>query len=134
MPQPEQVLTVPVQFAGQACRGRALRDAAEDQEDLRGTAVGLVQDGLGEGIEDAAARATVVQDRVTGAAVDAKPVTTPTARAGQAVGVEDFDDLLVAGVLVHELGDGKVHGHLRCSDPRRDPDPPSLPDQGKLLR
>src|SRR3954469_7508435 len=103
VPQSEQVLTVPVQFAGQACRGRALGDAAEDQEELRRSPVGLVEDRLGEGIEDSSARATVVQDRVTGPAVDAKPVATLAAWAGQAVGVEDRDDLLVAGVLVHKL-------------------------------
>jgi hypothetical protein len=121
VPQVQQVLPVPIQFAGQACRGRALGDAAEDQEDLRGAAVGLVEDGLGEGVEDPAARAAVVQDRVTGPAVDPKPVATLAARAGEAVGVEDRDDLLVAGVLVQELGDGEVHGHLQCSVPRCDP-------------
>jgi hypothetical protein len=133
VPQVQQVLPVPIQFARQPRRGCALGDATEDQEDLRGAAVGLVEDGLGEGVEDPAARAAVVQDRVTGPAVDPKPVATLAARAGEAVGVEDRDDLLVAGVLVHELGDGEVHGHLRCSDPRCDSDPPSLPDQGKHL-
>jgi hypothetical protein len=27
--------------------------------------------------------------------------------------VEDIDQPLVAGVLVHELGDGEIHGRLR---------------------
>jgi hypothetical protein len=134
VPQSEQVLAVSLQRAGQACRGRALRDAAEDQEELRRSPVRLVQDGPGEGVEDAAAGATVVQDRVAGAAVDAEPVATASARAGQAVGVEDRDELLVAGVLVHELGEGEVHGQLRCEEPGRDADPPSLPKQGKHLR
>ena len=133
VPRLKEVLPVPVQLAGQASSGCALGDPAEDQEDLRGAAVGLVEGGPGESVEDPAARAAVVQDRVTGPAVDPKPVATLAARAGQAVGVEDLDDLPVAGVLVHELGDGEVQDQLRCSDPRCDLDPPSLPGQGKHL-
>ena len=30
--------------------------------------------------------------------------------AGQAVGMEQPDELVVAGVLVHEVDDGEVHG------------------------
>jgi hypothetical protein len=134
VPELQQVLAVPVQFAGQPRGGLALSDPPEDQEDLGGPPMGLVEGGAGENIEHPAAEVTaVVEDRGTVPPVNLQGVAGLTARAGQAVGVEDLDDLLVAGVLVQELGDGEVHGHLRCSDPRCDPDPPSLPDQGKHL-
>jgi hypothetical protein len=121
VPQVQQVLPVPVQFASQTGRGRALGDAPEDQEDLRGAAVGLAEDGLGEGVEDPAARAVVVQDRGTGPAVDPKSLATLAARAGQSLGVEDLDKSLVAGLLVHQLGDREIHGSLRGRGPRCDP-------------
>jgi hypothetical protein len=131
VPQLQQMLPVAVQLTGQPRRGRALGDAPEDQEDLRGAAVGLGEDGLGEGVEDAAAGgAAVVQDRVAGATMDPEAVACVAAWAGQTVRVEEGDDLLVASVLVHELGDGEVPERLRCRNLRCDPDPPSLPGEG----
>jgi hypothetical protein len=124
----QQVLAVPVQLAGQPRGGLALGDPPEDQQDLRGPPVGLVEGGAGERVEHpAAAVAAVVQDRGAVPAVDPQAVPGLTARADQPVGVEHGDELLVASVLVHELGDGEVHGGLRCGDPDHDPDPPSLP-------
>jgi hypothetical protein len=112
----QPVLPVPIPFARQACSGRALGDAAEDQEDLRRAAVGLGDDGLGEGVEDPAARAAVVQDRVTGLVVDPKPVATLAAGAGQAAGVEQIDECGVADVLIERVEQGEVHGRdLRAS-------------------
>jgi hypothetical protein len=124
----QQVLAVPVQLTGQPRGGLALSDPPEDQEDLGGSPMGLVEGGAGEEIEHAtAAVAAVVEDRGAVPSVNLQGVAGLTARAGEAVGVEDIDELLVAGILVHELGDGEVHGGLRRYHLVRDPDPPSLP-------
>jgi hypothetical protein len=119
MPQAQQVGPVPLQLAGQPRRAGPLGDAAQDQDDLGGAAMGLLKDRPGEGVEDAlAGGAAVVQDRGAVAAVDLQAVVGPAARAGQAVGVEQFDEPLVAGVLVHQVGDREVHGRLRSRRPR----------------
>jgi hypothetical protein len=90
-----------------ASGGLALGDPSQDQDDLGGSAVGLVGGGAGEGVEYPAAAVTaVVQGRGAVPPVDPQAVAGPTARADQAVGVEDGDEPLVAGVLVHGLGDG----------------------------
>ena len=117
VPQGQQLLAVAAQLAGQLRRGGALGDAAEDQQELRGAALGPLQGGPGEGVEDAAAvAAPVVQDRGAVAAVDPQALPLPAARAGQAVGVEQFDELGVAGVLVQVVDQGEVHGqNLRAT-------------------
>jgi hypothetical protein len=131
VPEFQQVLAVPVQFTGQPRGGLALSDPPEDQEDLGGSPMGLVEGGAGEEIEHATAAVTaVVEDRGAVPPVDLQGVAGLAARAGEAVGVEDIDKLLVAGILVHELGDWEVHGGLRRSHLVRDPDPPSLPRRG----
>jgi hypothetical protein len=64
VPELQQVLAVPVQLAGQPRGGLALRDPPEDQEDLGGPPMGLVEGGAGEGVEHPAAGVTaVVQHR-----------------------------------------------------------------------
>jgi hypothetical protein len=134
VPESQQVLAVPVQFTGQPRGGLALGDPPEDEEDLGGSPMGLVEGGAGEEIEHPAAAVTaVVEDRGAVPPVDLQGVAGLTARAGEAVGVEDIDKPLVAGILVHELGDGEVHGGPRCSHLMRDPDPPSLPRGGNRL-
>ena len=114
VPQLQQVLAVSVQLPGEPGGGLPLGDPPEDQEDLGRPAVGLVEDRPGERVEHPAAAVTaVVQHRGAVSPVDPQAVAGVTARAGQAVGVEEVDQLLVAGVLVHELGDREVHGRLR---------------------
>jgi hypothetical protein len=66
----------------------------------------------GEQVEHPAARlAPVVDDRgAVTAPVDVVPVAPRTAtRAGQAVGVEQARELLVAGLLVHQVNDREIH-------------------------
>src|SRR5262249_42358615 len=69
----------------------------------------------------AAVAAAGVEDRGAVPPVGPEAVTAATPRASQAVRVEDLDELLGAGVLVHELGDGEVHGGLRRGDSRCGP-------------
>jgi hypothetical protein len=76
--------------------------------------VGLVEGGAGEGVEHPAAGVTaVVEDRGAVPPVDLQAVPGPAPRAGEPLGVKGINEFLVAGVLVHELGDGEVHGGLR---------------------
>src|SRR5215210_5697182 len=64
----------------------------------------------GEGIEDTTAvAALVVQHRVAMAAVDAEPVAGAAPRTGQAVGVQQGEELLIAGVLVPQIDQGEIH-------------------------
>jgi hypothetical protein len=69
-----------------------------------------------KGVEDAAAMpAAVVEHRRASAALDANPVALAAAREGEPVGVQPLDQLGVAGVRVHQLGDREVHGIPRCN-------------------
>jgi hypothetical protein len=114
--QPEQLLAVAAQLAGELSGGDTLGDAAEDQHQLDDRASGALQGGAGEGVEDATARlAAVVEERGAVAAMDAQTVARPAPGAGQAVGVEPTQEHLVAGLLVHQFGEGEVHGRLRSS-------------------
>jgi hypothetical protein len=119
VPEGQQVGPVALQLAGQLGRGHPLGDAAKDQDDLRGPAMGLVEGRPGEGIEDpAAARAAVVEHRGAMATVDGQALAGAAAWTGQAVGMEELDDPSVAGVFIHQLGDREVHGRLRGRRPR----------------
>lgn len=74
--------------------------------------MGLVELGAGEGIEDPAAGiAAVVDDRGAMASMDLQVIAAPAAQADQTAGVEDGDEFGIAGVLVHEFRDGKVHDY-----------------------
>jgi len=44
------------------------------------------------------------------ATMDVEMIIGLAVRAGQAVGVEQTDEFVVAGVLVHEVGEGEIHG------------------------
>src|SRR5262245_39133515 len=110
VPQFQEMLAVAAQLAGELGGGLALGDAPEDQEDPGGAAMGPLEEGPGPGIEDAAAvAALVIQDRGPVAVVDPEPLPLPAAGAGQSLGVEQLDELAVAGVLVHGVVQGEVH-------------------------
>jgi hypothetical protein len=78
VPQLSEVLAIAAQLASHLGRGLARRDAAEDQHQLRGAAVGPLQDSPGPGVEDAAAvTAPVIQDRLAVAVVDPQASPLP---------------------------------------------------------
>ena len=111
VPQGQQLLAITAQLAGHLGRGGALSDPAEDQQELRGAAMGPLQGGPGEGVEDPAAGAALeVHQGGAMAAVDPQALPLCAARASQAVGVEQFDEFGVAGVLVQITDQGEVHG------------------------
>jgi hypothetical protein len=110
VPQLEQVLAIANQLAGHLGRRRRLDDAADDQEQLGRRPTDALQGRAGEGVEHAAAAtALVVQDRVPMAAVDAHAIAGTAAGAGQAFGMQQGEELLVAGPLVHQVDQGEVH-------------------------
>ena len=87
--QLKQVLAVAAQLAGLLGGGLALSDPPEDQEDPRGAAMGPLQAGAGEGVEDpAAVAAAVARDRGAVAIVDLQAAPLTAAGAGQSLGVE----------------------------------------------
>jgi hypothetical protein len=95
VPQVQQVRTVVARLASQLRRRDTLGDAAENQDDLRGSPLHVLEGRAGEGVEDAAASAAlVVQDGVAVAAMHAEAVGGAAARAGQPAGVEHGDELL----------------------------------------
>jgi len=110
VPQLEQVLAVAALLARHAGRRLGLGDAAQDQQQLRRRPPRPVQGRAGEGVEDSAtAAALVVEDRVAVPAMDAEVVGGPAPRAGQAAGVQQGDEAVVAGLLVHQVDQGEVH-------------------------
>jgi hypothetical protein len=116
VPQPEQLLAVAAQLAGQLSGRNTLRDPSEDQHQFDDRSPGTLQGRAGQGVEDAmAGPATVVKDRGAVAAMDAQAVACPASGTGQAIGVEPVQELGVAGIRVHQLNDGEVHGRLRSS-------------------
>ena len=115
MPQVQQLRAVTLQLAGQLGGGDTLGEPADDQDEFSGPPLDSMEDRVGEGVEHPpAVAAPVVQDRGPAAAVEGHTVALMTAGAGEPVGVQPPDQLGVAGVLVHQLGDREVHGRLRC--------------------
>ena len=128
--QLQQVLAVAAQLAGQPRRGDALGEAAEDEHDLGGPAVRPLQLAAGEGVEDpAAGGAAVVQDRGAVATMDVQVGIGHAARAGQPFGMDQGDELAVAGVLVQEVGQGEVHGATRGCRGERGAGNEQIPEQ-----
>jgi hypothetical protein len=117
VPQGQQLFAIAAQLAGHLRRGRALSDAAEDHQELRGAAMGPLQEGPREGVEDpATAAALVVHEGRAMARVEPQTLPPRVAGAGQAAGVEQIDECGVADVLIEIVEQGEVHGRdLRAS-------------------
>jgi hypothetical protein len=108
VPQPEQVPAAAAQLAGQPGGRRALSDAADDQDQFAGAALGALQGRGGPGVKDAPAGAAVIEDRLAVGAVDGQ-VAAAAVRAAQPLGVEGLDEEVVAGLLVKQVEQGEVH-------------------------
>jgi hypothetical protein len=111
VPQPQQMLAADPHLTGEFRGRHPLRDAPEDQEDLAGAEVCTLPGGAGKHVEDpAAVFAAVVDDRRLGAmAMDVQPVPGGATGAGQAAGMEQVQELVVATILVHQVEDREVH-------------------------
>ena len=111
VPQGQQFLAIAAQLSRHLRRGGALSDPAQDHQELRGTAMGPLQGGPREGVEDSAATAALeVHEGRAMAAVNPQVLPLSAARASQAVRMEQFDEFGVAGVLVQRIEQGEVHG------------------------
>jgi hypothetical protein len=108
VPQLEQVPAATAQLAGQPGGRRALSDAADDQDQFAGAALGALQGRGGPGVKDAPAGAAVVEDRRAVCAVD-RQVAAAAVGAAQPFGVEGVDEEVVAGLLVEQVEQGEVH-------------------------
>src|SRR5262249_52659155 len=119
VPAGQQVRPAGPQLAGQLRRGGPLGEAAKDQEDPRRGAMGPLPGGGGVQVEDPpAVAAAVVDDRGGGAvAMDGVAVAPAAAGAGQSVGMEQVQQPLIAGGLVHQVEDREVHGVASGGDP-----------------
>jgi hypothetical protein len=114
VPQVQEFRTVTVQFAGQLGGRDPLGEAADDQDQLAGPALGAVQGRAGEGVEDpVAVAAAEVQDRVAAPTVQSHAIVVMAAGADQAVGVQPADELVIARLFIHQVGDREVQGGLR---------------------
>lgn len=111
MPETEQMLTADSDLAGEFRGGCPLRDAAEDQEDLRGAQVGALPGSVREHVEDPSAGfAAIIDDRgVVVPPVNIQAVAGPTPGASEPVAVEQIEELLAATLLVHQVEDREVH-------------------------
>jgi len=93
VPEGQQLLAITAQLAGHSRRGGPLSDPAEDHQEWRGAAMGPLQGGPREGVEDPAASAALeVHHGGAMTAVDPQALPLSAARAGQAVRVEQFDE------------------------------------------
>ena len=88
-------------------------EAADDEDQFPGPALVALQGRAGEDVEDAVAVAAAeVQHRVAAATMDDHAVVLMAAGAGHAVRVQPVDELGVARLFIHQVGDRKVHGGL----------------------
>jgi hypothetical protein len=114
VPEVQEFRTVAAQLAGQLGGGDALGEAADDQDQLAGPALGAVQGRAGEDVEDPMAVATAkVQHRIAASPMDDPAVRLMAARASHPVGVQPVDELGIARLFIHQVNDRKVHGGLR---------------------
>jgi hypothetical protein len=78
---------------------------------MRGAPLAPLKHGPGPGIEDAATgRALVIQDRLAVTTMDPQALLLAAPGASQTVGVEEFDELGVAGILIEIVDQGEIHG------------------------
>ena len=116
MAEPQQLGAAALELAGELSGGDALADAAEDQDQLDRPPLGPLERRAGESVEDpVAGDAAIHQDRGAVAAMDLEAFAFAAVGTGQAIGMEQADEELVAGGLVHQLGDREVHGRALIS-------------------
>ena len=122
VPQCEQLRAVAFELPRQLRGGHSLGDPSHDQGQFAGPSPGAVEGRVGEGVEHpAAVAAAVVQHRGAAAAMDAEMVRGVAARASEPVRVQPADETVIAGLLIHQIGDREVHGGLAHSTTVRTP-------------
>jgi hypothetical protein len=118
MPQFQKISSAALQLPSQLGGGHTLGETPEDEDQQRGTILGPLKHGPGPGIEDPPARqAAIIEDRFPVVPMDDKPLMSPTARTLQSLGVDEVEEEAIAGVLIHEGLDRKVHGSVSSNMP-----------------
>jgi hypothetical protein len=91
------------QFPSQSGGAPPLGDAPQDQQHFRGTAMAPLKPRPCPGIEHATAVGTaIIQDGMAMTPVDDHSVGGAATGAMKPVGMQEIQQLLIAGVLVHE--------------------------------
>jgi hypothetical protein len=109
-PHGQKFHAIHLQFSGQLGGGNALSDAAQDQPDLRRGTPCLVQHGSCPGIENAVTvPALIIHNRSPMPPMDTQTVVDLATRTSQPVGVQQLDQLGVAGTVIHNIEKGEIH-------------------------
>lgn len=88
-------------------------ETPEDEDEHRGTVVGPLEHGPRPGVEDSSTcRAAIVKDGFPVVAVDDESLVSVAAGALQSLGMDESQEELIAGVLIHKWVDRKVHGSV----------------------
>jgi hypothetical protein len=115
---------IPLQLPGKLSRRHPLGDAAQDNHQFAGRAMGSLKRGASEGIEDASARlALIVQHRRAIPPMNAQVIGLAAPGTVQPLGMQHVQEFPVAGFIIHEINDGKVHDRSSVNRPttRRHP-------------
>ena len=114
VPQVQEFRAVATQLAGQLGGGDALGEATDDQDQFAGPPLDAVQGRAGEGVEDpTAVAAAEVQDRVAAPTVDDHAVVVDGSGGRPSRRDAATDELGVARLFIHQVGDREIHGGLR---------------------
>jgi hypothetical protein len=111
MPQPQQMLTADPDLSSKLRSGNPLRNASEDQEDLRGAQMSPLPRSTCEHIEHpSAALAARVDDRRVGPmTVDVEAVPSTATGTREPIGMKQIEERPAATLPVHQVDDREVH-------------------------
>src|SRR4051794_1736038 len=113
MPQFQEMSSATIQLPGELSRGHTLGETTNDEDQHRGAKMGALERGPGPGVEDPSTRgAAIVEDRFSIVAVDEEPIPSLAAGTTQAFGMEQVEEEVVTGVLIHKGLDREVHGSV----------------------
>ena len=103
MSQFEQISSTATQLPSELRGGYTLGETSDDEDQGRGAVVRPLERGPGPGVEDPPARrAAIVEEGFSNVAVDGESVLSVTAGAMQPLGMEQVEEELEAGVLIHK--------------------------------
>src|SRR5512135_3543195 len=101
------------QFPSQLGSGHALGEPADDEDDLRGVIMSPLEHGPRPGIEDASTdSAPIVEDGCSIVAVDEEPVWRLAARTTEPLRVEQVEEEMITGILIHQMVDREIQGSV----------------------
>src|SRR3954454_2306117 len=113
MPQFQEMSSATIQLPSELSRGHTLGETTNDEDQHRGAKMGALERGPGPGVEDPSTRgAAIVEDRFSIVAVDEEPIPSLAAGTTQAFGMEQVEEEVVTGVLIHKGLDREVHGSV----------------------